>query len=299
MNIKKAIRVTVPVVAAITIGASYGIFNYSDVMYKESYSRLQQYGDRKIEIPYNASQDPYEIKKDADSLEAKLNGGEDAKHSGYLSELLSAVEGKEIVIFTTSGGLGGTPLYRQQEWKTIIRGMESVLNDLGYSTLTVEYRKTEPTLRQFIGELTTGFESGAEELASIIDFLQEYNPELKVLMASESFGALLNNTTMKFFVDNQNVYSIQAGILEIPLLSKIYAPNNTLRIDDNGIEPDSLNDINIPYLVFNNLKNLNEIIQDWTKIEIPGHRYSWDLKEVRNEITSYLNNVFELQTKSR
>ncbi|MFH0868239.1 MAG: hypothetical protein V1831_02915 [Candidatus Woesearchaeota archaeon] len=300
MNIKKAMRVAVPVVATFTIiGASWGVFNYSDGMYKESYSSLQQYGDRKIEMPYNASQDnykivPYEIKKDADSLVARLNDGKDATHTDYESvlKLLSAVEGKDIVMFITSGGLGKTPLDKQKGWNTVIEGTKSVLNDMGYNTLIVEYRRTEPNLQQFIGELITGFESGAEDLSFTINFLQKYYPNLKFVMESESFGAMLNNTAMKFFVDNQNVYSIQAGILEIPKLSENYAPNNTLRINDNGIEPDSLNDMNIPYIVFNNLKNLNEILQDWKKIEVPGHRYSWDLKEVRNEITSYLNNVF-------
>jgi len=76
----------------------------------------------------------------------------------------------------------------------------------------------------------------AKYLAARVKFLTEHNPNLKIILASESNGTVLCDKVLSLLKNNPRVYTIQTGP---PFWHHSPTDSRALRIRDNGVAPDS------------------------------------------------------------
>jgi hypothetical protein len=227
------------------------------------------------------------------------DAGDNEHNSIYLEE----AEGKDVVLIWNSGGWGRKSLEDDPEWVGIFDGIESELRDMGYSSVTVNYIRSEDNLRGLLREIMGSllrYPSRAKELADEVDLLTRSNSDCKVILLAISNGAIFVNEVMKHLEDNPRVYSIQASRL---FWYRASTAQRSLLINDNGETPDVLSSGNIWSIIRENAWRLpttekppggSGMIGD-RFIKVPGHEYMWDLPGVRAEITSFLHTNFGSQ----
>ena len=165
--------------------------------------------------------------------------------------------------------------------------------------LLLGYQRTGETLRGCLDEcveITNGYPLKAKELAARVEFLTDNIPELRVIIAGESTGAVISCSTMGILKDNPRVYSIQTGP---PFWHKNPAMDRTLVITDNGIMADSFSQGDILTMIGANIKILFGLAEpDYNYGDIlyyvraPGHDYQWNYPGVYSEILGFLRQNF-------
>jgi len=229
-----------------------------------------------------------------------IGSAEDNEHN---SIHLEEAEGKDVVLIWNSGGWGRKPLEDDPDWVEIFSGIESELGDMGYSTVTLSYIRSENNLRGLLREIMGSlihFPSRAEELADEVDLLTESNSDCKVILLATSNGAIFVNEVMKHLEDNPRVYSIQTSRL---FWYRASTAQRSLLINDNGETNDVLSSGNIWSIIRENALRFpttekppgGSVMLGNRYLEAPGHEYMWDLPEVRAEIISFLHTNFSSQ----
>ena len=218
-----------------------------------------------------------------------------------VDQLLAAyVEARDndVMVVFNSGGWGWN-ISQTTGWGSILEGIKSQLEDEGYRTTVVTYRRTGSgifgVIREFI-EAATRYPHKANDLATRIRFLTDNLPDLKVIIAGESTGTVISDKTMALLKDDSRVYSIQTGT---PFWHKTAEHDRTLLVNDNGATPDSFSYGDIPTMIWSTVKSWfgGSSSQDkpgnilfWLKA--PGHDYSWQYPGVYNNIVEFLNKNF-------
>ncbi|MBI2860546.1 MAG: hypothetical protein HYX91_03445 [Chloroflexi bacterium] len=244
------------------------------------------------------------VVEDAAGLGAELFGGYRVGYEEFTSELLAAyveARDKDFVIVFNPGGWGWNRLESSPGWYSIITGITSELEDLGYSSLLMDYRRTANTfwgrLDEF-GEAMTFYPNKGEYLARRVEFLTRNIPDLKVIVAGESVGTIISDKAMDLLRDNAQVYSIQTGP---PFWHKPASLDRTLVLDDNGRYPDVFTRADFSSMIWTSLKGLLGIPPPPEKagrimnyVMAPGHDYRWQYPDVYGRITEFLRDNFGL-----
>ncbi len=251
---------------------------------------------------YDVSDVPQSVVDDAANSAVKLFGDYQGKYDNFVQQLLAAyldAKGKDFVVVFNSGGWGWNLLEDSPGWHSIINGIESELHGLGYSSLVMDYRRTEETFRGVIDEVVemlTLYPSKAENLARRIEFLTNHLPEVRIIVAGESDGTIISDSTMNILQNNPQVYSIQTGP---PFWHTPLELERTLVLDNNGMHPDSFSRGDITVILWASLKDLLGIPQPPEQagrildyVRAPGHDYSWYHPVVYSEIRTFLQNNF-------
>ena len=256
---------------------------------------------------YDVSQVPHSVVEDAIALAVELFGDYQGKYDSFVKQLLATyveAKGKDFVVVFNSGGWGWNLLEESPGWHSIIGGIDSELQGLGYNALLMDYRRTEGTFRGVIDEVVemlTFYPSKAENLARRIEFLTKHHPEIRIIVAGESDGTIISDSTMHILQNNPHVYSIQTGP---PFWHKPLKLERTLVLDDNGMHPDSFSQGNIPDILWSSTKDLLGIphppdeegrILDY--VRAPGHDYSWQYQEVYFQISTFLKSNFGVKER--
>lgn len=217
----------------------------------------------------------------------------------YVDELLGsylAAAGKDIVIFFNSGGMGWNLTKDSPQWGTILEGVKTRLENLGYKTIMLNYCRTGEGLRDSIKEIFEAarrYPNKTRDVARRILFLLENIPGLKVIIAGESTGTVISEKTMRFFKNNKNVYSIQTGM---PFWHTPEVMERTLSMNDNGIQLDTFHYGQVRAILWTTVKSWfgkksnPGTILSWLKA--PGHDYSWDYPGVSLAVVKFLNENF-------
>ena len=98
---------------------------------------------------------PESVVEDAQELSAELFGEYQEKYDDFSKQLLAAyvdAEDKDLVVIFNSGGWGWNVPDRSPGWKSIITGIESELDSLGYDSLLLNYQRTDESVRGVIDE---------------------------------------------------------------------------------------------------------------------------------------------------
>ena len=146
-----------------------------------------------------------------------------------------------------------------------------------------------------ISEMAVRYDQKAKTLAARLDFLTSHNPQLRVIIASESNGGIISDKVMLLLKDNDRVYDIQTGS---PFWYHPLSRERTLIINDNGETPDSFSEGDVATIIIANLKA-------WAKFSFPeatgghilkifrapGHYYSWQQPKVSREISDFLDQI--------
>lgn len=252
---------------------------------------------------YDVSDVPQSVVDDAVNSAVKLFGDYQGKYDNFAQQLLATyveAKDKDFVVVFNSGGWGWNLLEDSPGWYSIINGIESELQGLGYSSFLMDYRRTEETFRGVIDEVVemiTLYPSKANNLARRIEFLTKHLPEVRIIVAGESDGTIISDSTMNILQNNPQVYSIQTGP---PFWHTPLKLERTLVLDNNGMHPDSFSRGDIAVILWASLKDLLGIPQPPEQagrildyIMAPGHDYSWQHPVVYSEIRTFLQNNFE------
>jgi hypothetical protein len=238
---------------------------------------------------------PRTVINDAVDLSLKLLGKYDA---GFINELLGSYiksRSKDLVILFNPGGWGDNPIEKDPGWQSVLEGIQSQLRSSHVDSLVFIYRRTVNNVQGHLGELLEifrGYPSKAKFLAYRVQFLTAHNPDIKVIIASDSMGSLISEAAMSMLSNNLRVFSIQTGP---PPWRQDISNGRTLVLDDNGVIPDSFSRGDIAEIIkANSVKLLNQshsevdsgkILKD---ILAPGHDYSWQYPVISSQITHFL-----------
>ena len=280
------------------LAALFFAFSYVDIGLADL-----AFGEEEPAAIYDISDIPAAVVEDASVMAMELYGDYQDARDDYLDQLLTAyveVKDQDFVVIFNPGGWGTKILENSPGWTGICEGINEELDGLGYSTLMLDYRRTTRSLRGInkeLVELFAVYPSKAESLARRVEFLTKNVPNLKIIVAGESNGAVISDTVMARLQGNPRVYSIQTGP---PFWHSQETLERTLVLDTNGHIPDAFSDGDIPSMVITSLKALvgMSLTEDEENgrifyfIRAPGHDYRWQYPGVCLRITDFLKQNF-------
>lgn len=225
----------------------------------------------------------------------------DLPDNSQFQEGLNSVSQDEIVIVFNSGGWGNTPVDEAGDFKPIIEGVQETLNDLGYKSIVVPYKRTKDSFWgkiEGIRSFLTSFKSQSAKLAQEIEDFVENNPNTKVIVAGLSSGGAFVDKTMEC-VSEKNISNIFTIELGIPFWEESFDSENVLFLNNEGKDPLSKGEAGI--LVFSLFKTpfkwllakiSGENISLSRALHIPGHEYFWDSSTTGGQITTFIKDKF-------
>ncbi|MDD5095113.1 MAG: hypothetical protein PHV74_12175 [Dehalococcoidia bacterium] len=244
-------------------------------------------------------------RNEAYSVAQQLFGEDKDKCEDFQKELLSmlsAADGYDALVMFNAGGWGNTPLDEvDDEWDTVVRGIESWLWSNGYKCGLIEYKRCEDSVTDILRELkafTSARYPEADELAAKIHFVTAVLPDIRVIMAGTSSGAMYSIDVMKLLEGNPRVFSILAGL---PFWDKDEPMPQTLLMNYNGKSSDSLANGDLWAMFTHNALHLAGAFRPGTFVKLddsiraPGHDYSWKYPLVREQVIGFLENNFGLK----
>lgn len=248
---------------------------------------------------------PQSVVADATELASELFGDSGEKYSNFRNQLLTAyvrAEDKDFIVVFNSGGWGWNLIEKTPGWRSILTGIDSELQDLGYESVLLNYRRTSDTLlgciEEFV-EAVADYPSKAKHLAYRMEFLTDHISGLRVIVAGESNGTVIADSTMRILRDNPNVYSIQTGT---PFWHKTVKRERTLLLNNNGVTSDTFSQGNIPTIFWASLKGAFGLAPAEENpgtvlgfLRAPGHDYRWQYPEVYSQIVNFLEQNFGIE----
>jgi len=263
----------------------------------------KEIGMQEPDLPeYDYSSVPQSIIDDAVKLASELVGDSKEKFQSFVDQLIASymeAKDRDVVVVFNSGGWGWNLTDQTPGWASILDGIRSKLEELGYNPLVLNYRRTTSgirgVLREFI-EAMTRYPHKSRELAGRVSFLTEHIPDLRVIVTGESTGTVISDKTMNILRDRSQVYSIQTGT---PFWHKPTVLDRTLLMNSNGRGVDTFSYGNVPAMIWATFKGWFGLsspddnpgtILSWLKA--PGHDYSWQYPGVYAEVTNFLDKNF-------
>ena len=253
----------------------------------------------------NLAEIPQSVIEDATALAEELFGEQQDKRDDFVNQLLATyleAKDKDFVVIFNPGGWGWSLVEASPQWHSIFIGMESVLDDRGYTSLWLNYQRTADNLLGCLDEfaaLITDYSAKAEDLVSRVEFLTDNVPDLRVIITGESNGAIIADSVMSTLEDNPQVYSIQTGP---PFWYETTGLDRALVLSDNGITPDSFSQGDFIAMFWGNIRALFGISQPEDDagnilyyVRAPGHDYQWRYPGVGSEITNFLEQNFQIK----
>jgi hypothetical protein len=253
-------------------------------------------------LAYDAATVPQSVIDDAGEVAAGIFGDDEAKCRDFAAQLLASyAEAKDhdFVLVFNSGGWGWNLLEESPGWWGIFEGIDAELATWDYTSVKLDYLRAtqdfEGRLEEF-WETLIGYHSKAEVLAARTEFFTDHLPDIRVILAGESTGAVIIDSAMVIMGDNPRVYSIQAGP---PFWHTTITKERSLIMTGNGVSVDTLSHGNGFVFVLGCYQKwfgvLGPTADYGTEPHIvvaPGHDYWWQYPEVRSQITDFLKDNF-------
>jgi len=230
-----------------------------------------------------------------------LFGPEVVPENFQTQEILSLASNTDVIIIFNSGGWGNTPLEKAKDFAPIIEGIQDTLEDLGYNSLVIPYKRTK---NDFLGKIAgardffNSFKSSSKILTEDLEILVEKTPNKKIIIAGLSAGGVLVDETMEKISQKSkdSVYAIAVGV---PFWHDNFESENILLLDNNGKDSLAKGDTKslISALVKAPFKWISSKLsgQNLTfsqAFHASGHDYLWSSPEVGLQIVSFLEDKF-------
>jgi len=251
---------------------------------------------------YDYSSVPQSVIDDAVELAGELVGKGQEKIQNFVDQLLAMymeARDRDVIIVFNSGGWGWNFTNESPGWASILDGIKSQLESLGYNSLVLNYRRTSSGITGCIKEFyeaAARYPHKAKDLAWRVEFLTDHLPNLRIIVAGESTGTVISDKTMGLLKDKPRVYSIQTGT---PFWHKPTALDRTLLMNSNGRGVDTFSYGNVPAMIWATVKGWFGLtspddnpgnILSWLKA--PGHDYSWQYPGICAEVANFLESNF-------
>jgi hypothetical protein len=251
------------------------------------------------------------LQEEAHHLALQLFGNENKKRISFTNRLVdicTRAQGKDFLLIHNPGGWGTTKLEHCLQWeRSIVDGISTTLERLGYTWLLIQHFRTESGWGEHIRDINEQFHffsAKAKMMSAEVKFLARHIKNLRIILIGISQGAVFGNAVMQCLPGLGQVYSIELGML-FTQRSRRVVTERTLAIDSNGLMPDAMMEWNITTM----LKAFLTTPFRWLKyqlqgkplkfshcINVPGHEYNWEHPEVRQQIEDFLQ--INLGTKS-
>jgi len=241
---------------------------------------------------------PQQVVEDAEKLVQELAANYVVQREELIAELLAAysvARDKDFLILCNPGGFGRKEKL-DDEWGSVISGIKSILEEMGYSVALVQYVRTPEGAWHYLKEfreMISNYPKKAKMLKAEVEFFTKHIDGLKVVLAGNSDGGVYTNEVTQLLANNSRVYSIICGL---PFYYRSSVPERALVINDNGVIPDVLASGNVASLIWANVTHLPTHRAPEGHVLLyfraPGHIYTWDHARVRTEITSFLKTNF-------
>ena len=256
-------------------------------------------------VDYDFSAVPQSVADDATRLASELFDEGGKKYEAFVDQLLVAyveAQDKDFIVVFNSGGWGWKMVEKSPGWRSILTGIKSELDSLGYESVILNYRRTSETVLGCIeefAEAVADYPSKAKDLACRVEFLTDHLPDLSVIVTGESNGSVISDSAMHILQDNQSVYSIQTGS---PFWHRSVTMERALLLNNNGMAPDSFSEGDIPTMLWASLKGLFGLAPPEDNpgtilsfLRAPGHDYRWQYPEVCSQIENFLGENFGIK----
>ena len=253
-------------------------------------------------LAYDVAEVPPSVIDDASEVAAEIFGDDEAKCQDFAAQLLASyAEAKDhdFVLVFNSGGWGWNLLEESPGWWGILEGIDAELATWNYSSVKLDYLRATPDFKGRLDEFweaLIGYRSKAEVLAARTEFLTDHLPDIRVILAGESTGAVIIDSAMVIMGDNPRVYSIQAGP---PFWHETITKERSLIMMGNGVSVDTLSYGNgFDFILgcyekwFGALKPAADYGTEPHIVVAPGHDYWWQYPVVRSQITEFLRENF-------
>ena len=254
---------------------------------------------------YNLADIPQSVADDAARLAGELFGNSQEKYERFVNDLLATYNSsrdKDIIVVFNSGGWGWNLPEKSSGWESILGGIKGELDEMGYSSLVVNYRRTGESVwgrvEEFF-EIAGQYPSKARGLAYRVEFLTEHIPDARVIVTGESNGTVIADRTMYLLKDNPQVYTIQTGP---PFWYRPMQNERSLVLNSNGTGPDSFTSADFPAIIWASLKSTLGVENGndragtiFLHLKAPGHDYSWGYTEIYDRITGFLHTNFSFR----
>ena len=253
-------------------------------------------------LAYDVAAVPPSVIDDASEVAAEIFGDDEAKCRDFAAQLLASyAEAKDhdFVLVFNSGGWGWNLLEESLGWWGIFEGIDAELASWNYTSVSLDYLRATPDFKGRLDEFwesLIGYRSKAEVLAARTEFLTDHLPDIRVILAGESTGAVIIDSAMVIMGDNPRVYSIQAGP---PFWHETITKERSLIMMGNGVSVDTLSYGNgFDFILgcyekwFGVLKPAADYGTGPHIVVAPGHDYWWQYPVVRSQITEFLRENF-------
>jgi len=247
------------------------------------------------------------LKEEANHLARQLFGNDTKKCASFTNRLLDIctnAQDKDFLLIHNPGGWGTTPLERSLQWeRSIVVGVHTTIDRLGYKSLLKQYFRTDTGWGEFlydIREQARFFVAKSKIMAAELKFITEHLKNLRVIMVGVSQGAAFSNAVLQCAGTLDRVTSIELG-LPFPYKSRRVITENTLALDSNGLMPDAVMEWNVLTM----LRMFSAAPFRWVKyrlqgkriklsycVNMPGHDYNWEYPEVQRQIEEFLYTNF-------
>ena len=258
---------------------------------------------------------------EAHELSVELYGNSAAMRSRFMGKLLpiyAQAANEDVVIIATPGGWGVDAVTEGGQWWPVVEGMRSTLEGWGYSPVIVDYLRmttradTSAYFRE-IQDLFRFYGVTANELAAIVKFLVEDNPEVKIIITGLSHGAAYTDAVIKRLYSEPQVLEHVVGIEGGPPWYHFCLQSDRAFVTrSNGIVPDNWSQGNRALIFRKTITGTVEWLADKTPwfaneqrriekhnrhayyIQTPGHDYGW-YPEFSFLVTGFLQPHFSPQ----
>jgi len=243
------------------------------------------------------------LREEAYHLAERLFGNETRAMMGFANQLIdicTKAQGEDFLIIHNPGGWGQTPWEHCLDWeRSIVQGVKATVEEMGYSSLIIQYFRTYDGWRELIRDLREQFKFFANKamvMAKALEFIIKHLSDLKVILVGVSQGAGFSNAVMQKLAGPYQVYSVEVGYF-FPYRRCRVVTEKTLAIDSNGIMPDPVVYRNLKigakYLLAAPFRWLRYRLEGTPVklslcVDVPGHNYYWDYPEVRKQIRDFL-----------
>ncbi|MFC2066480.1 hypothetical protein ACFLUO_05405 [Chloroflexota bacterium] len=296
----RRLGILIALTAVLMLGVVLFAFSYSDV------GKIDELMNEVLTVSADDfSAVPQSVAEDAGRLAAEQYGDSHEKYKDFVDQLLATyikAEDKDFIVVFNSGGWGWNLLDKTPGWSSILAGIRSELDDLGYESIILSYRRTSDTIRGRLkecAEVTTDYPSKAKDLACRVEFLTAHIPDLRVIVTGESNGTVISDYSMNILRDNPQVYSIQTGV---PFWHKSVMLDRTLVLNSNGTGPDTFSQGDITTMLWLTLRDWLGLPNQEENpgrigyyVRAPGHDYSWQYPEVYSQVVEFLETNFEVR----
>jgi pimeloyl-ACP methyl ester carboxylesterase len=246
------------------------------------------------------------LREEAEHLAQQLFGSEEAgaDFANRILDVCDGARGKDFLIVHNPGGWGNATLEQCLAWeRSIVDGVKSTIEEMGYSLLLTQYFRSGRGWREQmrdLGEQFRFFVPKARVMADWLRFIITHINDIKVILVGVSQGAAFGNSVMRQLGGLYPVYSIELGF---PFQYKSWRVITVrmLAIDSNGVRPDVLAQGNLrigagiliaaPFKwMWHRLRGRRVPFAHC--VNAPGHEYDWDNPGIQKPIREFLETHF-------